>query len=199
MVVRSQDRGGRTARLCCWFLTGIALWAPLQLLAERSQPDRSAVLVSLAGSHDGTLEVEGSFVTTAPRSVAWSVLTDYDHIERFVASMKTSKVVGRSEGCPLVEQISVGRLLFVEHTFKVVLRVCEEPSQTIRFVDTWHHSFDLYEGAWSLRDDGKGLAVTYHLQARGGFATGRLTRGASQETVRQLLEQVRAEIQARSH
>jgi hypothetical protein len=167
--------------------------------AAIEEPGRQApVTVSLAGSQDGSLHVAGQFTTEASRELAWSVLTDYDHLQSFIHSMRSSRIVGRADGCVLVEQTSTGSFLFVKRTFRVMLRVCEEPMSAIHFLDTSHASFDRYEGSWTLQEPATGpLRVAYNLTARGGLATSALTRGASERTARQLLEEVQREIETR--
>jgi ribosome-associated toxin RatA of RatAB toxin-antitoxin module len=159
---------------------------------------RSPVVVSLAGSHDGTLQVTGRFTIAVPHRIAWEVLTDYDHIPQFVPSMKASRVIGHTDGALLVEQTSVGRLLFFERTYRVVLRVREEAPRAIVFTDTSRTSFERYEGTWSLNDAPTGVEIVYRLTAKDGLATGAAMRGASRHMVEDLLERVRAEISARA-
>ena len=155
------------------------------------------VAVSFADLGDSTMRLEGRFTTAAPRATAWGVLTDYDHIQTFVASMRSSRVKARGDGFLLVEQKSVARVLLFQRTFDVLLRVREEPARSILFDDVSKVSFERYEGSWTLQEVPGGMEVIYRLTAKGGLV-GFATRGPSLRMVRELLEQVRAEMGRRA-
>jgi hypothetical protein len=155
------------------------------------------VAVSFQDLGDSTMRLEGSFTAAGSSATAWNVLTDYDRISAFVASMRSSRVKARGSGFLLVEQESVARLLLFHRTFRVLLQVRETPRRTIAFVDVARTSFERYEGTWTLQEAPGGVAVTYLLIVKGGLV-GILTRGPSRAMVRDLLEQVRAEIDHRA-
>jgi Polyketide cyclase / dehydrase and lipid transport len=188
----------RTALLASLLLASLPAAAPAAAGGRPVPPDsRSPVVVSLAGSPDGTLRLEGRFTAQASGATAWSVLTDYDHIQDFVSSMRTSRVRCRGDGFLLVEQESVGRALFFQRTLRLLLKVREEPRRSITFEDVSRASFERYEGSWSLRETPGGVDVTYRLATRGGSMTpGFVMRGASRRMVEELLGQVRAEMSA---
>jgi hypothetical protein len=157
----------------------------------------SQVVVSFADLGDSTTRLEGRFMTAAPRATAWSVLTDYDHIPAFVASMRSSRVKARGDGYLLVEQESVARMLWFRRKLDVVLKVREDPPRSIAFEDVSKASFERYEGSWTLQDTPAGREVIYRLTVKGGLI-GLVARNRSQGMVRELLEQVRAEIVRRA-
>src|SRR5262245_55829591 len=55
--------------------------------------------------------VHGDFLAPVSASVAWDVLTDYDHIPKFVSSMRASHVERSEDGGLLVRQDAVGGVL----------------------------------------------------------------------------------------
>ena len=139
-----------------------------------------------------------SFTAAVSSAVAWNVLTDYDHLQAFVTSMRSSRVRSRGDGFLMVEQESVGKALLFKRTFRVLLKVREEPRQSIAFEDVSGVSFARYEGSWTLKETPAGVEVTYRLTAKGGFiAPGFVMRGASRKMVEELLDQVRAEMSLR--
>ena len=73
----------------------------------------------------GVYVVEGAFDVTAPRSMAWDVLTDYDGIDNFVSSMQRSVVRERHPDHVIVEQDGVGKLFVFSKRIHVVLEVRE--------------------------------------------------------------------------
>ena len=153
----------------------------------------SQVVVSFADLGDSTMQLEGRFMTDASSATAWSVLTDYDHIPAFVSSMRSSRIKARGDGYLLVEQESLARMLWFQRRLDVLLKVREEPPHRIAFDDVSKASFERYEGSWTLQDTPGGREVIYRLTVKGGLI-GLVARSRSQNMVRELLEQVRAEI-----
>jgi hypothetical protein len=185
---------------CACLASLVLAWLPAAASERRVLPDtRSQVVVSLADSAEGTVQLEGRFTASASSAIAWSVLTDYDHIQDFVSSMRVSRVRCRGNGFLLVEQESVGKALFFQRTFRLLLEVREEPRRSIAFEDVSRSSFERYEGSWSMQDAPGGVVVNYRLTAKGGFmAPGFVMRGASRKMVGELLNQVRTEMMVRS-
>jgi hypothetical protein len=194
--------GARLRRLALWAgLVALAL-APSSAPATAGQEpvlagNLSQVVVSFADLGDSTMRLEGRFVTAASAAAAWSVLTDYDHISLFVTSMLSSRVKARRDGYLLVEQESVAKMLWFRRKLDVVLKVNEEPPRFIAFEDVAKASFERYEGSWTLQETPGGREVIYRLTVKGGLV-GLATRSRSQDMVRDLLEQVRAEINRRA-
>ena len=182
-------------------LAALALAPPWPPAAAGQDPvlaaSLSQVVVSFADLGDSTTRLEGRFMTAAPLATAWSVLTDYDHIPAFVASMRSSRVKARGDGYLLVEQESVARMLWFQRKLDVVLKVREDPPRSIAFEDVSKASFERYEGSWTLQDTPAGREVIYRLTVKGGLI-GLVARSRSQGMVRELLEQVRAEIVRRA-
>jgi carbon monoxide dehydrogenase subunit G len=197
--------GGARLRRPALSLGLIALMAMVALVLSPHWPPAAAsqqpilagsvspVAVAFTDLGDSTMRLEGRFTTPASRATAWSVLTDYDHIPAFVASMRSSRIKTRGDGFLLVEQESVARMLLFHRTFDVLLKVREEPGRSIAFDDVGKASFERYEGSWTLQEAPGGVEVIYRLTAKARLI-GLLTRGPSQAMVKELLEQVRAEI-----
>jgi hypothetical protein len=160
-------------------------------------PPLPPATVTMLNVGDSTLRLDGRFVVAAPLATAWQVLSDYDHIPAFVSSMHESRVISRSDGALVVEQRFSGRLLWFERTCIVRLSIHEEPQQTITFRDVSRASFERYEGEWTLRETAAGVEVTYRLIVKDGLV-GLVMKGAAPGMVRNLLDQVRAEIGRRA-
>src|ERR1700679_1234688 len=96
---------------------------------------------------NGNYTAEGSFRVTADWTVAWWVLTDYDHLHDFVGSLKRSHLQeywGRNHF--LVEQEFEGGFLFVTKMIRLRLDVREIRCATIYFEDVGHEDFEFYKG-----------------------------------------------------
>jgi len=139
--------------------------------------------------------VNGRFEAPVPASVAWEVLTDYDHIPRFVRSMKLSHVEKRDSSGVLVRQDAVSGFLFFHRHVQVLLDVKEDRGARIGFRDISGKDFTTYFGEWRLEADSTGTRVRYQLEAEPRMALPRsMCRGMLKGVARDLLEQVRAEM-----
>jgi len=125
--------------------------------------------ISVQEPQKGTFQVEARFHTAASAAAVRTVLTDYANIPRFMPDVRTSEVVGRSEGVTTVRQEAVSQYLFFSKRVSLLLAI-DESDTGIRFRDRSGSSFHLYEGAWTIipRDDG--AEVTYVLTARPAFS-----------------------------
>ena len=178
----------------------IAVMCVAGLMAS-SPKVRAADDVSLAFTQtaDSIYRINGSFVTLAPRRVIWSVLTDYDGIDRFVTSMRESHVRRRDSDSLLVEQAAVVRLFLFSRTVHLVLDVRETPYESIRFVDIRHRDLRSYHGSWELHDVPGGIRVDYAVTAGGDFdGAGFFAKRGVTSTARSLLREVRAEVVRRA-
>jgi carbon monoxide dehydrogenase subunit G len=144
-------------------------------------------------SASGAYRIEGSFGVETPAGVVWAVLTDYDRVSSFVASMRSS-VAQRESGRLLVTQEAVGRVGPFARTMHVVLEVTEQATERISFRDVGGSSFHSYVGSWTISPEGAGVRVTYVLDARPRSSPPLFAKSIMSSNARVLLEQVRLEI-----
>ncbi len=152
-------------------------------------------------SDGGVYEIEGSFGLDARVSgdVVWGVLSDYDHLGRFISSLKESEVKRRLPHEVLLEQEGAGKGLLALEPFRVLLDVREKPTREIDFTDILHRDFDVYEGSWRLRERPDGWRVSYRLRAKPRWALpGFIGKPAFASGAADLLAELRAEIVRRS-
>src|SRR5262245_11907362 len=167
-------------------------------VAEAAAEDADGVVVHVTRGASG-LEVDARCVVRAPASIAWAVLTDYDGIDRFVSSMRESRIAGRGDHHVLVEQVAVSRLLLFRRRFHATLFVEEVPPTTIRFEDVLGRDFESYRGEWRIEEQPDGATIVYRVAAQPHTSVPDfLARGLFRRTARDLLAQVRAEIERRS-
>jgi len=171
----------------------------LAALAIASAALAAAPVTATVESRGDTYRVQGAFRAPVAPEVAWTVLTDYDHIGAFVSSVLTSRVERRAEGALLLRQESVGGMLFVSHRVEVLLEVREDPGRSIRFRDVLARDFHRYQGEWQLVSDSAGVGLRYVLDADPKAPMPRvLGRAALGRSVRKLLGEVRAEMLRRA-
>lgn len=142
----------------------------------------------------------GGFETRASSSVAWSVLTDYDGVGRFVSSVPESRVIRRDSDSVLIEQEASGSLLFFSRRVRLRLLVHEAPPSLISFEQTGSSPFLLYEGSWTITPEAAGCRVDYELAIDPGDFAGPafIARTALMKNVSRQLDQVRDETERRA-
>lgn len=214
---RGAAGGGRSAALAltlaCALRVGVVPAIAAGIATEgNAPPPVDAVVVAAAdddGDADGVtvtvtrgpagLDLTGRCLVRAPVSVAWEVLTDYDGISRFVSSMRESRVSGRGDRHVLVEQVAVGRLLLFRKKLRATLFVEETAPTRILFEDVLGRDFDDYRGEWRIEERPGGVEIVYQVNARPSFSVPDfIARGLFRRTARELLSQVRTEIERRA-
>lgn len=201
--LRSGHAGaGNRARLC---LLGAALAVLLPAMARAGDvssltpqvlisPRPREVTVAVDGE-SRACKVLGRFVAQVPDNVAWAVLTDYDHLARFVSSLEASKVESRSGNHLTVAQDAAAHVFLFHRDVHVRLDVNEEPERRIVFRDTLGKDFRSYVGEWRVRPDSTGTLVEYQLAAEPRSAVPRsVCRGMLKRTAQSLLTEVRSEM-----
>jgi len=102
------------------------------LLAVQAAPGRAADELSVEAERRGErVDVRARALITAPPAVVWEVLTDYEHLPRFVPGIAKSVVRLREGSRLLVDQSGEARFLFFSIPIEVQLEVIERPPQWI--------------------------------------------------------------------
>jgi carbon monoxide dehydrogenase subunit G len=185
----------RASRLKAWARFAAALLTAACAAAPAGADDAD---VRLSRNADGAYEVQGQFSVMASTAEVWKVLTDYEEIPAFVSSMRSSRVTeSRGDGVTMVEQVATGEVFFITKSARVTLEV-RRTTDRMDFTDVSLADFRAYDGFWQAQEAAGGSLVSYHLRAAPRFpAPGFLMRGLMRREARDLLDQVRAEIQRR--
>jgi ribosome-associated toxin RatA of RatAB toxin-antitoxin module len=145
----------------------------------------------------GVDEVKAAFYVKAEASTAWSVLSDYENIPKFVPTMKKSRIEKRCDDNLLLTQEAEAGFLFITKRVHVLLKVHEIPGRSISFEDVSLKDFCFYQGSWNIQPcDQGGVSVVYELQAKKNFDApfaGDYMNGG----VKDLITAVQKEIQTR--
>jgi ribosome-associated toxin RatA of RatAB toxin-antitoxin module len=96
------------------------------------------------------------------------VLTDYEHIPRFMPDVRTSRVLEQSGAGVVVEQEAVARLMMFSKRIHLVLDIRQQPG-SIHFRDRCGQSFKQYEGGWSVTANAGQTSIEYTLTAEPSF------------------------------
>ena len=146
----------------------------------------------------GVYSVKARFHVPQAPSVAFAVLTDYEHIPRFMSDIKTSWVLERSAGRALVEQEGISRFMMFSKRVHLVLEI-SEGADWVRFRDRCGRSFSHYEGQWTTVARDGGTDIVYELRADPSFSVPEtiLKRLLRRDSGR-MIESLRQEMAARA-
>jgi carbon monoxide dehydrogenase subunit G len=184
LMLTQRTSGGR-------LLAAAALLLLLQPPPAAAQPSSEPVSVV---EQRGVYRVVARFAVDQPASVALAVLTDYEHIPRFMPGVRTSIVRERSAGWAIIEQEAMSTVMMFSKRVHLVLEIDESPD-TLIFRDRCGRSFVRYEGAWRLSEQNGHTAVTYELTAEPsfevpGFMLKRLLRRDSTQMIERLQREI---------
>jgi ribosome-associated toxin RatA of RatAB toxin-antitoxin module len=102
------------------------------LLAAQVAPGGAAEDLSVEAERRGErVEVRARALIAAPVAAVWEVLTDYEHLPRFIPGIAKSVVRSRDDSRLLVEQAGEARFLIFSFPIEVRLEVTERPPQSI--------------------------------------------------------------------
>lgn len=145
----------------------------------------------------GVYRVVATFRVPQPASIAMAVLTDYEHIPKFMPDVRRSTVLERTGDMVVVEQDAVARVLMFSKHIHLVLEVQERPGG-ISFRDRCGESFTRYQGGWTVARTGPDTTIEYSLTAQPSFdVPGFLLRRLLKRDSARMIERLRAEIAVR--
>jgi hypothetical protein len=172
----------------CWLVLGITP----KCLGAMDAP------VSATLMQDGDVyTISAEFTAPVDPQTAWNVLTDYDHMSSFIASIH-GHIRSEKGDDLLVHQVATGGFLIFTVSVEALLKIHEDPMTDIHFTDISGKDFKDYGGVWTLKTIPQGVDVVYHLVAERnshtpGFVNGEVLRSSTGN----LLKQVRTEMERR--
>ena len=117
--------------------------------------------VSIRTTRDGDFViVSASALMKVDQHVAWTVLSDYDHLAKFIPDMKSSRVVSRDGNRLRVEQQGDVGFFFYREPVNMVLDVHEEPPSRITARGIEGNIRGL-ETRYELHSSGAGVRLDY--------------------------------------
>jgi ribosome-associated toxin RatA of RatAB toxin-antitoxin module len=111
------------------------------------------------GTH---LLVSGEVLVPVSPATAWTVLTDYEGIPRFVPGVRVSRVIERSGNTHVVQQQGEMQANNMRMFYFGTIRFTEEPSSrlAVHFLDG---TFRNMQGKWLLEGKRAPVKLAYHL------------------------------------
>jgi ribosome-associated toxin RatA of RatAB toxin-antitoxin module len=168
MISHQYTSGGRSGVRRFSASAALALAIGMHATPLTAVDDQSSRDVVTVREERGVYFVEARFQVPQKSEVVQAVLTDYDHIPRFMPGVKRSAVLERTPGRALVEQEAVSRLMMFSKRVHIVLEIAEGP-EVLTFRDRCTQSFSRYEGSWAWSDRDSATLITYQLVAKPSF------------------------------
>jgi ribosome-associated toxin RatA of RatAB toxin-antitoxin module len=159
-----------------------------------NEPVNSAFVTQ--GDHYGFV---GDFTIDTDPTLIWQVLTDYGHIQDFVADFQV-KILQRDENKLLLQQTLGEGFLFIRFDVHALLEVHEQPMDSIFVEDISHKEFARFQNVWILQPDpsGAGTKVTFMMDTvRNKHTPWYITPDVFRIGLRNFLKQYRYEIERR--
>jgi len=118
---------------------------------------------------DGAFNINASFSTDASFEEVRKVLVDYENIPKFASSVVKSKIKTRENGCILLEQVGVQKIVqFFSIKVYLLLKV-EETRNKIVFEDVSKKDFERYVGYWEINEVSSNTVTSYSLSVKPAF------------------------------
>ncbi len=97
---------------------------------------------------------EGQYVARivieAPLENLWAVLTDYGNYSEFLPNVVSSEIVTNDKTVKTVEQVSVGRVLFISKKARTLSRIEENSTMTRIDFQLIEGDLETSQGSWQL-------------------------------------------------
>jgi uncharacterized membrane protein len=115
------------------FLVAAAAAVLLATTAPAGVPSNTDTDIDVRASKDGeTVVVDVDMTVQATQDEVWSVLTDYEHMARFVSNLESSAIISRTGDTLDVMQKGTARYGLLSFPFETVRRVQLTPRREIR-------------------------------------------------------------------
>jgi hypothetical protein len=135
----------------------------LLMVAAATASAAESPVRSISVDRDGDAYVVNAvFFAPVGQSVAWDVLTDFDHMNGWVPNVAESKATKREENSVIVEQRGVAKFGAASFPY-VTERKIEMAMPTSIKTTQLKGSLRRVESTLQLEPDGKGTKINYHL------------------------------------
>ena len=140
------------------------LLAAMLLLAVHPSLAADSPIRSVDVTYDGdTYVLNAVMFAPVAQSIAWDVLTDFDHMAQWVPNVTESKVLKRDESTITIEQKGVAKYGAISFPYTTERKIELVPRGTINSMQV-KGSLRRVVSRMVLEPEGKGTRLTYHLE-----------------------------------
>lgn len=155
-------------KLLFTFWALMALFVPVQAAMSADGPPAVADSDVSVQHSGGSFTVDVTMFTPVPPALAWTVLTDFDHMSSFVPNLSSSHVLERSDALLKVAQKGVARYGFFSANFESVREIKLSPQREIRAHNVSGNVKSM-DSVMQLQAEGSGTRLHYHAEVMPGF------------------------------
>ncbi|WP_017926691.1 SRPBCC family protein [Thioalkalivibrio sp. HL-Eb18] len=128
------------------------------------------VLDQQLDTHDHEYRLEVTFLVDVPPEALWSYLTDYNALDRYSQSIRTSRVVSQTDDEVVVESVVDSCVFVFCRTIRRHERVTEHyPDRIDADVDPEHSNLRAGSTRWELEPAAHGTQLTVHMHIEPDF------------------------------
>ena len=136
-------------------------------LREAAVDEGVAIEQTMERLPQGVRRLAVQLSSAIPVSVLWEVLTDYDHLDRFIPNLSTSELVLREGQTVRVLQVGSQQLLGLRFSAQVLLELEEVLADGLLRFRMLKGDFRRFEGSWQMRERPEGSSLLYELTVQG--------------------------------
>jgi carbon monoxide dehydrogenase subunit G len=134
------------------------------LLAVHPSLAADSPIRSVDVTYDGdTYVLNAVMFAPVAQSIAWDVLTDFDHMAQWVPNVTESKVLKRDDTTVMIEQRGVAKYGAVSFPYTTERKIDLKPQSAINSLQV-KGSLRRVASTMLVEPDGKGTRLTYHLE-----------------------------------
>ena len=155
-----SERAAKVAKAACLHLLALCLlWFSAEASAEQD--------VRIARDAE-TIRIDARLLVDAHHHIAWEVLTDYNHLARFVPGLTSSRIVSAPGAPLLLKQTGRSGLLLLTVPVEVVVRIEETSLEAIRFFAV-SGTLKSKSGEWRIEAQNDATLLIYQASIVPGF------------------------------
>ena len=160
MRIATFDAGWRVyCRRCLHGLVALALLASANAFAQDKSPVRSFDVVQNDDVYVATVVM---FAPVAP-GIAWSVLTDFENMQKWVPNVRESKVAARDGNTVTVEQKGVAKFGLLSFPYESARRMQLDPQNSVQSTQL-SGSMRRLVSLMKLSPEGAGTRLDYKIE-----------------------------------
>jgi hypothetical protein len=162
--IKTRSKRGLSMRWVAGFALVLGWVASTAAQSPPAAPAKGSPIRSIEVSKDTDGYVVNMVMfAPVPQTVAWDVLTDFDHMEGWVPNVKESKIVATNANVLTIEQQGVAKFGLAQFPYTSLREMTLEPQKSVR-AKQLKGSMRRLESMMTLSSEGNGTQLNYHLE-----------------------------------
>jgi ribosome-associated toxin RatA of RatAB toxin-antitoxin module len=137
------------------------------MVASRACCELDTIQQEMERLPHGTRRLAAQLRLALPPGSIWSVITDYDHLHRFIPNLASSRQLWRRDNVIALEQVGSQQFCGLRFTARVQLELSEQPEQGRLAFRMVEGDFRRFQGLWQVGADDNSTWLLYDLTVQG--------------------------------